>query len=1136
MSEPTDPPVPKNEWEVTLSLSNVYGSTLYQFFDSSSSDSVVSLLDHIEIENIEVTYKYNGPQTASFTSKGLIKLGDLPLSLSFNHDSKGWEFKGELKFGESKPPSTTIGKVAAHIFGPDVEFPDFVANIELKLPESKNSAGVEMFSLKKEEENPDSGESTGPDAAAAAAPNPKTGSKSDVFFTAWVEVDGFRFQAFQFQGAPTDEKNPKTKPAVQRAFRLSVKEIPQVKVDMIGDLPQPFDEMVFFYVQPQKAPGAPAGLTHGAVKKMNEKLSQLGDGQELRYKALKKEEAYQPNDVVIRSGMHFMLIRKDPQQGSIVAFDYVFGQAKSKSKKAKALTTGDLPPTAMVDEGEGEDTQPEPPAKAPYEKKVGPITIRNLGLKYSLNKPPSLSLLLDASVLLGPIGVGLLGFSITLEFGAGKDLFKNIPTPTFAIEGLAASFDRSPLILAGMFKHVDKTYQGAATLSFKPYLFQAAGFYGDVKDKTGTEFKSTFVYFILDGPLATLEFAEIRGVTGGFGYNTFLRFPTVTNVPDFPLISTSGPNDPQSALNTLMGGDAWFFPKNNSFWLAAGMTVLAFEILDIKAVIAVEWDPKVKIGLFGVATADMPAGTDTKFAHVQLGLVAVLDLDAGTFKIEGQLTPASYVLDPSCHLTGGFAFYTWFGGGPSSGDFVFTIGGYHRSYKPPAQYPNPPRLAISWSYDSSISIRGEAYFAITPKVCMGGGRLDASLTLGALYAFFDAYADFLINYKPFHFSADGGLSVGVRFTLDLWICTVHINIEISATLYIEGPPIAGRVHVNFWVFGFDINFGNKITPDTKARTLRQFIQQVLQADLAKGKTADATDPPPVIFSCNQGLIASDDNNAKSEPNATAWNVRGAVFQFTVGCKFAVKEAAVVTDQPDAHGDPIPAYKPTPNPKDIFSKPMHLDESQPLSSVLTVKIKPKQTTLALTASDHDYGVSVWNSAKLNYKSVPMALWGPYKSDEDPNAASNPNQIEGLLKGDNPAVSQATGITISSPLPVLSNEDKIPPFDYKTFFIQDAGGPYHFPDINQQQDAWEPENEDTSQGAWETVRKQWDGPPGFGGDAADAFVKLWANQEYFKWDLTKDQTITGQKPGNILLKDEETFGSSFLEVPRLGTAAA
>lgn len=956
MSEGKDPnPAPKatNEWEVKLSLSNVYGSTLYQFFDSSSSDGVVPLLDHIEIEKIDFIYKYEGPKTSSFESKGTIKLGDLPLVLDFKHDSKRWDFKAELTFGEDEPPPTTVGKVAAHIFGPDVEFPDFVANISLQLPKSSDTAGIRMDAL--EPEKPASGEA----AAGTAAP------KKDVFFTAWLEIKGFRFQAFQFQGAPTDEKNPKTKPAVQRAFVLSVHEIPKVNIDLVGDLPQPFDEMIFFYVQPQKKEGAPGGLTYDAVEKMNAQIDR--DDQKLRYKATKKK--YEPTDVVIQSGMHFMLLRKDPQQGSIVALDYVFGQAKSKSK-TKALMAARI--EGDGGEVEGEVTSEPSAAKAPYEKKVGPITIRNLGLKYSLGEHPSLSLLLDASIVLGPIGVGLLGFKLTFVFEKGKDLFKSFPTPKPGIDGLAASFDRSPVILAGMFKHVDTTYQGAATLSFKPYLFQAAGFYGKVKDKSGTQFTSTFVYFILNGPLATVGFAEIKGVTGGFGYNSFLQFPTVTNVVDFPLIKTPEPSDPKGALESLMGGDAWFFPKDNTFWLAAGLTVLAFEILDIKAVIAVEWDPKVKIGLFGVATADMPAGADKKFAHVQLGLVAVLDFDAGTFKVEGQLTPSSYVLDPSCHLTGGFALYSWFGGGPSAGDFVFTIGGYHRSYKPPAQYPNPPRLAISWSYDSSISIRGEAYFAITPKVCMGGGRLDASLTLGALYAFFDAYADFLINYKPFHFAADGGLSVGVCFTLDLWICTVHINIELSATLYIEGPPVSGRVHVNFWVFGFDINFGEKLKPDISPRTLPQFIDQVLQADLGKGQGS----PAPIVFSCNQGLIPASDRDARSDPNKGPWDVRGAVFQFTVGCKFAVKTAQVVTDEQDSHGKPIPPYKTKENPSEIYAKPMHLEDE--LSSILTVKIKPTQDLKALTASGQDAGIPVWDSAFMIYKSVPKALWGKCKS--------------------------------------------------------------------------------------------------------------------------------------------------------------
>ena len=55
------------------------------------------------------------------------------------------------------------------------------------------------------------------------------------------------------------------------------------------------------------------------------------------------------------------------------------------------------------------------------------------------------------------------------------------------------------------------------------------------------------------------------------------------------------------------------------------------------------------------------------------------------------LAPSSFLLDPACHLTGGFAFCLWFGDNPHAGDFVVTIGGYHPAFAPPSYYPVVPR-------------------------------------------------------------------------------------------------------------------------------------------------------------------------------------------------------------------------------------------------------------------------------------------------------------------------------------------------------------------------------------------------------------------------------------------------------------
>ena len=58
----------------------------------------------------------------------------------------------------------------------------------------------------------------------------------------------------------------------------------------------------------------------------------------------------------------------------------------------------------------------------------------------------------------------------------------------------------------------------------------------------------------------------------------------------------------------------------------------------------------------------------------------------------------------------------------------FLLGGYHSAYDPPAWYPTLDRLQIQWDLGGGLMVTGQAYFAITPKVCMGGGLLQAVLS------------------------------------------------------------------------------------------------------------------------------------------------------------------------------------------------------------------------------------------------------------------------------------------------------------------------------------------------------------------------------------------------------------------------
>jgi hypothetical protein len=602
-----------------------------------------------------------------------------------------------------------------------------------------------------------------------------------------------------------------------------------------------------------------------------------------------------------------------------------------------------------------EDNNTQSAAQAPLKKKNGPVSIENIGLKY---KDKKLSIMFDATFELGPIGFALLGFSV----GARWTTLDQIPDLSVNIDGLAAVFDKPPLSIAGIIRHGNTGeldyYAGGLIVGFVPYQFQAAGFYGQATPKGQQPFTSVFVFAKIDGPLVTLEFAEISGITGGFGYNSSVRTPSLAEIPTFPFIASKDLGGATTALKALEkltdpGPTGWFRPLDNTYWAAAGMKVSAFEMLSIDTVLVVQFGSSIKLGIFALAMGDVPAASaPLKFAHVELGIAVTVDFDLGVFKAEAQLSPRIFVLDPSCHLTGGMALYYWFDAPHADkanvGNFVFTLGGYHAAYIVPLGYPNPPRLGISWSMGSSISISGQAYFAITPNVCMDGGHLRATFSAGPIQAWFDAFADFLINYRPFFFQLQAGISVGIRFKIDFLFIHTSISVEIGAQLCLWGPPVAGRVHVNFWIIGFDINFGDSPT-SAAILTLYQFYLLVLQADSSKqlkrasklkgtraieGREAekvDTTDDPEPPRPKNEGhnfLAQAGLMNTSDDPQTPAnspWTVRGGIFDFIISCKMAINIVKMSAD-----GQPIFTYG------EVYSKPMHL--TNPMASTLVVEFK------------------------------------------------------------------------------------------------------------------------------------------------------------------------------------------------------
>ncbi|GGZ33263.1 hypothetical protein GCM10010387_29250 [Streptomyces inusitatus] len=503
------------------------------------------------------------------------------------------------------------------------------------------------------------------------------------------------------------------------------------------------------------------------------------------------------------------------------------GTANSSDGAAEAVTSGSTP-AAPADTATPAPTAATPPAQSgttwiTVGRSFGPLHLDRIGIQYTNGV---LFFLLDADIALGPLALSLDGL------GVGSSLKKF--DPEFALTGLSVSYDEPPLSILGAILRVPDAqlttgvkfqFDGELVVQYQKYSLGALGSYAQFTDGT----PSLFVFVQLEAPLGGPPPFFVTGLMGGFGFNRTLVMPGQDEVTDFPLLllSTQNPGGsgasaqgPDAVLKIMEGQAAgpsgvtkkWITPQAGEYWLAAGLEFTTFKVVKSKAVLAVDFGNDLSIALLGTSTLRLPlddeSGGEAKpFAFVELGIRVIVQPSQGLFAASAILSPNSYVLTPDCHLTGGFAFYVWYGNNPNAGQFVTTLGGYHPAFKAPAYFPQVPRLGFNWAVSDEVSITGGAYFALTSSCAMAGGSLDAVFHDGSLRAWFSAYADFLVSWHPFFYTGDIGVSIGVSLRIHVLFFTITISLSLGASLEVWGPPTGGIVTVHIVVVSFSVSFG-----------------------------------------------------------------------------------------------------------------------------------------------------------------------------------------------------------------------------------------------------------------------------------------------------------------------------------------
>ena len=672
-----------------------------------------------------------------------------------------------------------------------------------------------------------------------------------------------------------------------------------------------------------------------------------------------------------------------------------------------------------------QNDKPAPQVMIPIQRALGPLQCQSLGIGWvqdiSNSNNDMLSLLFNGGITLAGLSVDLVGLSIGIPITTPTDFSKydldldglGITLSAGAVELSAALVKLPPDPNAKPPRNYTE-YDGEAMLKAGTFVIAALGSYAYVPDN-GSGYASLFIFGILDADLGGPEFFFVTGLAAGFGYNRTLILPDQNNVTTFPLVAgASDPTklgaqknangswqmpDPATALAKL---DQAVPPQRGQYWLAAGVRFTSFDLINSTALLVVEFGNELEIALLGLSWISLPpppapgaAAPTIQYAYAELGIEIKLLPSEGIFSATAILTPNSFVIDPACKLTGGFAFYVWFGSSPYAGQFVLTLGGYHPDFTPPSYYPQVPRLGFNWPMPGDVTISGDAYFALTPSAVMAGAGLQVLYSSGNLKAWFKAQMDALIEWAPFHYSIDISVSLGASYRAKILFVTVTLKVELGASLTLWGPPMGGKVHINWYIISFTVGFGASQTDEPKpldwtnndgtgfaqtllphqTQTKSQTLTPIAAMAAAPAAVAGDSVQPSGIYTItiNSGLLST----FIAQNGTNIWIVRPNNFVFSAQTTIPTTEIDITPTPNEPAGTQTAFMAQTVSPVGsayyVCIRPMKATLS---TSVLTIGLQSdEENTVYDLAGDFDFDEAL--------ASVPAAKWGkPVPSGQDP----------------------------------------------------------------------------------------------------------------------------------------------------------
>ncbi|GAB7529264.1 hypothetical protein PS3A_16730 [Pseudomonas sp. 3A(2025)] len=549
-------------------------------------------------------------------------------------------------------------------------------------------------------------------------------------------------------------------------------------------------------------------------------------------------------------------------EGRVVLSANLLLGGKTAKPLQVAFAKPDQPKQALLAETATNAPVPAGTAKAQgkwinVQKSFGPISLSRVGVAY---REQRVWLMIDGGFSMGGIEIDLMGAAI-----AFRPVWPPIPDGA-ALDGLFVGFSNDAVTIAGgLLKVVTEDgngnelveYEGQLILKVPQFQLSALGSYASLDGSP-----SLFAYAVLAAPIGGPPFLQVDAVAAGFGFNRDLIIPGLDKLDQMPLIAAVNGGSPfanKDASQALRVMHDYVPPSYGEYFLAVGVRVASFQMIKGFLLATGKLGNELEIALLGLATVSVPPQAPSPIGYAELVLKADYNFNRGTLFLGAQLTANSFILSKDCHLTGGFAVAAWTKDNPDdpygykAGDFVVSLGGYHPAFNAPAWYPDVPRLGFNWNVTSELTVKGGLYFALVPSAVMAGGSLEAVWQSGDLRAWFKAWVDFLLGWKPFHYDADIGVSIGASYKVDIGITSFTVSVHVGVQIHLWGPEFAGTATADLYVISITISFGASNQEEVKPIQWSDFKSSFLPGG---GDAAPKNPPHDLLLAALPGSLGN----------------------------------------------------------------------------------------------------------------------------------------------------------------------------------------------------------------------------------------------------------------------------------------